>query len=184
MQKGGGLDVAKLTPKQIAFADEYIINGGNATQAAIKAGYSKKTAYQTGAENLRKPHIQEYISNKTEPIDKKRSISADDALDRLISIWQGTVITSHSKQIDHLDNNAIIKDMTYEFTPDLDSTIKALDLYLKYKSLLSQAQIQKAEIEIELMRAKLEKIRNAAEQTTEDKLDELLSAIKEEIHDY
>lgn len=176
--------MAKLTKKQQIFADEYIVNGGNATQAAIKAGYSKKTARSVGNENLTKPYIQEYITNKTEPIDKKRSVSADDALDRLISIWQGAVMTSHSKQIDHLDDDAVIKDMTYEFTPDLDSTIKALDLYLKYKSLLSQAQIQKAEIEIQLMKAKLEKIKNAAEQTTEDKLDELLSAIKEEIHDY
>lgn len=176
--------MAKLTKKQQIFADEYIVNGGNATQAAIKAGYSKKTANRIASENLSKLVIQEYITNKTEPIDKKRSVSADDALDRLISIWQGAVITSHSKQIDHLDGDAVIKDMTYEFTPDLDSTIKALDLYLKYKSLLSQAQIQKAEIEIQLMKAKLEKIKNAAEQTTEDKLDELLSAIKEEIHDY
>lgn len=176
--------MAKLTKKQQIFADEYIVNGGNATQAATKAGYSKKTARSQGQRLLTNVDIQKRIANKTEPIDKKRSVSADDALDRLISIWQGTMITSHSRQIDHLDDDTVIKDMTYEFTPDLDSTIKALDLYLKYKSLLSQAQIQKAEIEIQLMKAKLEKIKNTAEQTTEDKLDELLIAIKEEIHDY
>ncbi|MDY3007146.1 terminase small subunit [Anaerococcus porci] len=42
-----------LTIKQKKFADEYIISG-NATQSAIKAGYSEKTAGQTGAENLKK----------------------------------------------------------------------------------------------------------------------------------
>ena len=40
----------KLTQKQQRFVDEYIISG-NATQAAIKAGYSKKTAKQMGTEN-------------------------------------------------------------------------------------------------------------------------------------
>ena len=39
----------KLTLKQQRFADEYIISG-NATEAAIKAGYSKKTAYSIGLE--------------------------------------------------------------------------------------------------------------------------------------
>ncbi len=43
----------KLTPKQKAFAD-YYIQTGNATEAAIKAGYSKKTARFIGNENLTK----------------------------------------------------------------------------------------------------------------------------------
>lgn len=46
--------VAKLTLKQKRFADEYLIDP-NATQAAIKAGYSRKTAAAIGAENLIKP---------------------------------------------------------------------------------------------------------------------------------
>ena len=47
----------KLTPKQDAFVKAYLLNGGNATQAAIDAGYSKKTAKVTGSENLTKPDI-------------------------------------------------------------------------------------------------------------------------------
>lgn len=47
--------------KQKLFAEEYIIDF-NATQAAIRAGYSTKTASSIGAENLRKPKIQELIS--------------------------------------------------------------------------------------------------------------------------
>ena len=46
----------KLTPKQKAFADNYIISG-NATDAAKKAGYKEKAAYAIGSENLRKPKI-------------------------------------------------------------------------------------------------------------------------------
>ena len=50
-----------LTKKQKAFCLEYA-KTGNATQAAIKAGYSKKTARQTGNENLTKPYIQEELN--------------------------------------------------------------------------------------------------------------------------
>lgn len=46
----------KLTPKQRRFVEEYAIDG-NATRAALVAGYSKKTAARTGSENLQKPLI-------------------------------------------------------------------------------------------------------------------------------
>lgn len=44
----------KLRPKQKAFAEEYV-KLGNATKAALNAGYSKKTAAETGSENLKNP---------------------------------------------------------------------------------------------------------------------------------
>lgn len=50
----------KLTAKQAAFCEEYLIDL-NATQAAIRAGYSEKTAQVIGAENLSKPIIQQRI---------------------------------------------------------------------------------------------------------------------------
>lgn len=50
----------KLTKKQKAFADNYLVTG-NATDAAKKAGYSAKTAHVIGAENLTKPKIKAYI---------------------------------------------------------------------------------------------------------------------------
>lgn len=57
----------KLTVKQQRVADEYILTG-NATEAAILAGYSKKTAHLTGYENLRKPYISAYIENRLEEL--------------------------------------------------------------------------------------------------------------------
>ena len=60
----------KLTIKQRKFADEYIISG-NATQAAIKAGYSKKTARFTGAENLTKPNIKAYIDERMKKLEEE-----------------------------------------------------------------------------------------------------------------
>lgn len=49
-----------MTPKQQAFVREYLIDR-NATQAAIRAGYSPDTAYSIGNENLRKPEIMQAI---------------------------------------------------------------------------------------------------------------------------
>ena len=52
---------AKLTPKQERFISEYLVDL-NATQAAIRAGYSAKSARAIGCENLAKPDIQEAIA--------------------------------------------------------------------------------------------------------------------------
>lgn len=52
-----------MTEKQKRFCEEYLIDL-NATQAALRAGYSEKTAYSIGNENLKKPEIQEYIQKR------------------------------------------------------------------------------------------------------------------------
>ena len=56
-----------MTDRQRKFADEYLIDC-NATQAAIRAGYSEKTAYSIGDENLKKPEIKKYIDEQLEKI--------------------------------------------------------------------------------------------------------------------
>lgn len=61
-----------LTPKQKAFADEYIKNGGNASDAARKAGYAERSARDIGNENLTKPHISSYIAEKQSLIEKQK----------------------------------------------------------------------------------------------------------------
>lgn len=61
----------KLSQKQKAFAD-YYIQSGNATEAAIKAGYSKKTAKEIGCENLTKPNIVSYIESQNKIIESDR----------------------------------------------------------------------------------------------------------------
>ena len=62
--------MAKLTAKQKRFCDEYLIDL-NATQAAIRAGYSKKTARAIANENLTKPAIKEYINQRMEEKEKE-----------------------------------------------------------------------------------------------------------------
>lgn len=69
----------KLTPKQELFVKEYLVEL-NATQAAIKAGYSKKTAEVIGFENLRKPKIQAAIQAAMDQRAERTEIKADDVL--------------------------------------------------------------------------------------------------------
>lgn len=78
----------KLTEKQKRFADEYIISG-NATQAAIKAGYSKKTANRIGPENLSKLVIKNYIEERLEELKSERTADAQEVLEYLTSVMRG-----------------------------------------------------------------------------------------------
>ncbi len=74
-----------MTDKQKKFCDEYLIDL-NATQAAIRAGYSEKTAYSIGDENLRKPELQEYIQKRQKEGQERAEITRGDIIDQLKSI--------------------------------------------------------------------------------------------------
>lgn len=78
----------KLTEKQKRFCD-YYIETGNATEAAIRAGYSEKTARFIGAENLTKPNIKNYIDNKLKEMEDKRIAKAEEVLKYLTSVMRG-----------------------------------------------------------------------------------------------
>lgn len=67
---------ADLTPKQQVFCLEYL-KDFNATRAALEAGYSKKTAYRTGAENLRKPQVQRFLAEQAKARMEKAGIEVD-----------------------------------------------------------------------------------------------------------
>ncbi|MBC8580858.1 terminase small subunit [Zhenhengia yiwuensis] len=78
----------KLTLKQKAFAD-YYIQTGNATEAAIKAGYSKKTAYSIGEQNLKKLEVKKYIDERLEQISSERIADAQEVMEYLTKIMRG-----------------------------------------------------------------------------------------------
>lgn len=75
----------KLTPKQRRFVDEYLIDL-NATQAAIRAGYSEKTARQIASEYLTKPHIQAEIQKRQNRLQNKLEITQERVLQELAAI--------------------------------------------------------------------------------------------------
>ena len=80
----GGDDV-KLTPKQMRFVDEYLVDL-NATQAAIRAGYSTKTAAFIGAQNLKKLQIAEEISRRQKDLQRRTEVTQDRVVKELARI--------------------------------------------------------------------------------------------------
>lgn len=74
--------MAKLTEKQKRFADEYLIDL-NATQAAIRAGYSEKTANRIASENLSKLDIRNYIQECMKERQERTEITQDMIIDEL-----------------------------------------------------------------------------------------------------
>lgn len=85
-----------MTPKQQAFCDYYIASG-NATEAAEKAGYSKKTAYSIGSENLNKPEIQSYIQERVLKAQKSRIATAEEILEYLSGVVRNTEETTRER---------------------------------------------------------------------------------------
>lgn len=82
-----------MTEKQRRFCDEYLIDL-NATQAAIRAGYSSKTAYSIGEENLKKPELKSYIETRMAEKEKRLIANQDEVLQYLTSVMRGES-TSH-----------------------------------------------------------------------------------------
>ena len=80
--------MVKMTEKQKRFCDEYLIDL-NATQAAIRAGYSKKTARAIANENLTKPYINEYIKKRMAEKEAELIADQDEVLRYLTSVLRG-----------------------------------------------------------------------------------------------
>lgn len=71
------MSLPKLTAKQQRFVDEYMVDL-NATQAAIRAGYSKRSAAEAGYENLRKPQIAAAVAARQSSIAAELKVTVDD----------------------------------------------------------------------------------------------------------
>ena len=93
----------KLTPKQKAFAD-YFIQSGNATQSAIKAGYSENTSKETGYENLTKPHIVKYIEEQNKAIQSNRIADMEEVKE----FWSNTIRDNELDLKDRLKASELI----------------------------------------------------------------------------
>lgn len=76
-----------MTPKQKKFCEEYLIDL-NATQAAIRAGYSQETAFSIGSENLRKPLLRTHIEKLIDERSKRTLVHADFVIENLVEVSQ------------------------------------------------------------------------------------------------
>lgn len=121
----------KLTAKQQRFCDEYLIDL-NATQAAIRAGYSKKTAGVIATENLQKPSISAYIEKRM--AEKEAELVADQAevLKYLTSVLRGKSASSV------LARDEVGADRVIEKAPDEKERLKAAELLGKRYALFRE----------------------------------------------
>ena len=90
--------MAQLTLKQKKFADEYIVSG-NATESAIKAGYSKKTANRIGSENLSKLDIKNYIDERLKEIESEKIADQQEVLKYLSAVMRGEMTEQTLKSV-------------------------------------------------------------------------------------
>lgn len=78
-------DQNNLTDKQVKFCEEYLLDL-NGTQAAIRAGYSRNTAKEIASENLTKPNIQEYITERQRELQEATGISQKRVLEEYAKV--------------------------------------------------------------------------------------------------
>lgn len=123
--------VAKLTAKQQRFCDEYLIDM-NATKAAIRAGYSEKTASVIATENLRKPNIAEYIEERMAEKEAELIADQDEVMKYLSSVLRGY---SKSSVLARDANGA---DQVIEKPPDEKERLKAAELLGKAHMLFTE----------------------------------------------
>lgn len=81
-------EARELTQKQKRFCDEYLIDL-NATQAAIRAGYSEKNARNIASENLAKPNISQYIKKRLDEKEAALVANQNEVLKYLTSVMRG-----------------------------------------------------------------------------------------------
>lgn len=121
----------KLTDKQLLFATEYI-KTANATQAALKAGYSENSARQQGSRLLSNANVSQYIQSHMEKKNKSTIATADEVLEYLTKVMNG-------EEKDAFGLDASIADRT-----------KAAELLGKRHMLFTEKVKLDAEIEIDI----------------------------------
>lgn len=134
-----------MNERQRRFADEYI-KTGNATQAAIKAGYSEKTANRIASQNLSKSDIKSYIDEQMQELHKQNIMDAAEALSILSEIARG------KREEEVLMLNPITGEVIKTTKkPDNSTVIRAAGEILKRYPTAKQSE--KLELEIKKLKA-------------------------------
>ena len=161
--------MAKLTDKQRKFCNEYLIDL-NATQAAIRAGYSEKTANVIGSENLAKPYIREYIDKRLAEKEEKLVAKQDEVIKYLTSVMrremkEAVVVTLQNKTekwVKDEDTGKLKKQTITEQIPSivevpakLSDANKAAEMLGRYYGIWTA----KADLDEEEQRARIDKLK-------------------------
>lgn len=130
----------KLTNKQIRFCEEYIIDL-NATQAAIRAGYSKKVAGSIGFENLRKPEIESFISSLQKDKSEELNFSFNRVAQEIAKVAFGDVKN-------YFDDNGRLINVN-ELEGQVSASIKAVTVFSEKTKLEGEILIEESIKKIE-----------------------------------
>lgn len=138
----------KLTAKQQRFCDEYLIDL-NATQAAIRAGYSKKTAKQIAQENLTKPDLKKYIQERMEQKEKELIADSNEVMRYLTSVLRGQsqseIVVVESTGDFMSQARAMMK------APDENQRLKAAELLGKAHMLFTDKVQQEVDMDLNII---------------------------------
>lgn len=118
-----------MNEKQVRFCEEYIIDH-NATQAAIRAGYSPKTAGVQACELLKKPNIQEKIQELSEKVTTSAIASAEEVLEHFTKVMRGELFDQVVKR----DEDGTLQ--TVDVVAKLSDRNKAAEALAKHYALL------------------------------------------------
>lgn len=139
--------MVKMTPKQKRFCDEYLIDL-NATQAAIRAGYSEKTARATGNENLTKPNIKAYIDQRMAEKESKLIADQNEVLKYLTSVMRGE--SQSEIVVVEGTGDGCSEARAMEKAPDEKERLKAAELLGKRYGLYTEKVEQNVDMELNI----------------------------------
>lgn len=123
-----------MNTKQKRFCDEYLIDS-NATQAAIRSGYSQKTAYSQGQRLLKNVEVKTYIDEQLERIHNENTADAEEVMEYLTSVMRGQSKASVVVVEGYGDGCSGAK--IIEKPPDEKERLKAAELLGKRHSLFT-----------------------------------------------
>lgn len=121
-----------MTKKQKRFAEEYLIDL-NATQAAIRAEYNKKTAYSQGQRLLKNVEVKAYISEQLEKISSEKTADAQEVMEYLTSVLRGESESEIVVVVGQGEGVSTAKRI--DKAPDEKERLKAAELLGKYLGL-------------------------------------------------
>jgi phage terminase small subunit len=137
----------QLTDKQKAFCDEYLIDL-NATQAAIRAGYSKKSARQKAWNLLDMPEVQAYIKARMDQKNAERIATQDEILEYLTSVMRGKS-QSEVVVVEGIGDGCS-EARTMEKAPDEKERLKAAELLGKRHGLYTEKIEQAVDMDLNI----------------------------------
>ena len=132
--------MSDLTPKQQKFADEYIVDF-NATQAAIRAGYSPKTAGSQAFDLLKKPEMQDAIAAASKKASEKAALTVESVLSGVQAVLEDATQKVYDK-----DGNQVMLDRA--------NALKSLEMQGKYLQMF----IDKMKIDQTVLFSRVERV--------------------------